>query len=145
MGACRAFFHQHIIAALLDHAGDQMIDEARIDERRIGGHPHDDVGIQLFGGAGEAGQHIVFRPAHHGDAFGCAEFHNRVVQRIGGGGDGDLFDQVRGFEAMHDVPEQRLAGDGLQHLAGQPGRAHARLDDGDDAQMFAAVHAASPL
>ena len=52
-------------------------------------HPHDDIRVQYFGGAGETRQHIVFRAAHHGDAFGRAEFDDRFVQRIGGGGDGD--------------------------------------------------------
>ena len=60
-------------------------------------------------------------------------------QRIGGGGDGDVLDQARRFQAMDDVPEQRLAGDGLQHLARQARRAHARLDHRDDAQMLAVV------
>ena len=146
MGACRALFQQHIIAILLDQGGDQMIDKAGIDEGRIGRDAHDDVGIQFFGGAGKARQHIVFRPAHHGDAFAVAPFHDRVVARIGGGGDRDLFDQMRALQAMHDVPEQRLAGDGLQHLAGQARRAHARLDDGDDAQMLVACSCAvTPL
>ena len=48
MGACRALFHQHIIAVLLDQGGDQMIDKTGIDEGRIRGHAHDDVGIQLL-------------------------------------------------------------------------------------------------
>ena len=61
MGAKRALFHHHIIAILLDQAGDQMIDEACIQEGRIGRNPHDDVGIEQFGGAGKPGKHIVFR------------------------------------------------------------------------------------
>ena len=79
MGAFRAIFHQHIIAVLLDQGGDQVIDKTGIDEGRIGRHPHDDVGIQLFGGAGIARQHIVFRPAHHDDAFVVAPFDNRLI------------------------------------------------------------------
>ena len=42
-----------------------------------------------------------------------------------------------------------LTGDGLEHLARQAGRTHARLDHGNDADMFARrvrhAHAASPL
>ena len=147
MGASRALFHQHIIAILVDQAGDQMIDEARIHERRIGGDAHDDIGIELFGGAGETGQHIVFGAAHHGDAVCRAEFHNRLVERIGRGGDGDLLDQLRGFEAMDDVPEQRLARDRLQHFARQAGRSHPRLDDCNNSRLgrTSRIHAASPL
>ena len=71
MSASGALFHQNIVAALLDHAGDQMIDEPRIQERRVGANPHHDIGVQHFGGAGEAGQHVVFRAAHNGDAGEC--------------------------------------------------------------------------
>ena len=36
MGAVSALFQQHVIAVLLDQGGDQVVDEAGIDERRIG-------------------------------------------------------------------------------------------------------------
>ena len=92
-----------------------------------------------FGGAREAGQHVVFRPAHDADVMRLAEFGDGVVERIGAGGDRDLFDQPRFLEAMHDVPQQRLAGDRLQDFARQARRTHPRLDHRDDAR---APHAA---
>ena len=76
-----------------------------------------------------------------GDAFMGAPFDDSVVARIGAGGDGDLVDAVTTLEAMHDVPEERLARDGPQHLARQAGGAHAGLDHRDDTGL----HAASPL
>ena len=110
-----------------------MIDEVRVDEGRIRGNPHDDVGVQHFGGAREAGQNVVFGAADHANAVCPTELDDGVVERIGAGGDCDLLDQARFFQAVHDVPEQRLAGDRFEHLAGQAGRAHPRLDDRDDA------------
>ena len=74
-----AFFEQHIVAVLLDEIFDQMIDEARIDERRIGGHAHDDVGVEQFGGARKPRQHVVFRSAHDGHIVLAAEFDDGVV------------------------------------------------------------------
>src|SRR5262249_45089353 len=77
----------------------------------------------------------------HGRAVLLAEFDDGVVQRIGRGRDSDIFDQ-RGFlEAMDDVPEKRLAGDGLQHLAGQARRAHAGLDNRNNPQVLGVAQA----
>ena len=84
------FLQQNIIAVLRDQMLHQMIDKARIDERRIGGHAHDDIGIEQFGGARKAGQHVILRPAHHGHIVGAAEFGDGVVARIGGRRNRDL-------------------------------------------------------
>ena len=147
MGAFHPVFQQHIVAILFDQGGNQMIHETRVYEGRIRRDAHDDVGVQLFSGTGIAAQHIVFRPAHHDDIVGVAPFHDGFVGRIDGGGDGDVFQQVAFLQPVHDVPQQRLAGDGLQHLARQAGRAHAGLDHRHDADILAgkAGHAASPL
>ncbi len=132
----RAVFEQHVIGIVFDHGRDQMIDEAGIDEGRIGIDTHDDVGIEEIGGARKPRQHIVLGPAHHRHAMFAAEFDDGVVERIGRGRNRDALDELRALETMHDVPQQRLAGDRLQHLSGQAGRAHAGLDHGDNAQMI---------
>ena len=129
----RAVFEQDVIAALVDHRRQQMVDERRVDEGRIGGHADDDVGVQKLGGARETGENVVFRSADDANAMRPAEFGDGVVQRIGAGGDCDLFDQARFLEAMHDVPQQRLAGDRFQHFSWQARRTHPRLDHRDDA------------
>jgi len=137
MGAFRAVLQQNVIAVLLDKGGDQVIHKTSIDERNVGRHLHDDVGVQLLGGAGIAGQHIVFGTAHHGDALGIAPFHDRLIGRVRAGSHRDLLQQVAGPQSMHDVPQQRLARDGFEHLAGQTRRAHPRLNDGDDSDVLA--------
>ena len=68
-----------------------------------------------------------------------APFDNRLVGGIDAGGDRDVFQQMAGLQAVNDVPQQRLAGDGFQNLARQAGRAHARLYDGDDADILAGI------
>ena len=137
MGARRAVFQKDIVAILLDQGGDEMIDKAGIDEGSVRRHPHDDVGIQFFGGLGIARQHVIFRPAHHGDAVGVAPFHDGLVGGIHAGGHGDVFQQPTRLQAMHDVPQQRLSGDGFEHLARQAARAHTRLYNGDNADILA--------
>jgi hypothetical protein len=137
MSGHRTVFQQHIVAVLFEQRRQKMIDEAGIDEGCIGRHPHDDICVQQLCGARKTRKHIVFGAAHDRHALLAAERNNGVVARIGGRGDGDLFDELRAAQAMDDVPEQRLTRDRLQHLAGQACRAHARLDDGDDAQMIA--------
>ena len=75
----------------------------------------------MLRGQGEPGQNVILGTAHHSDTVRRAELHNRFIERIGGGGDGDVLDQLRTFEAMNDVPEQWFAGDRFQHFARQAG------------------------
>ena len=147
MGAFHAVFQQDIVAILFDQGGNQVIHETRVYEGRVRRHPYDDVGVQLFGRAGIAAQHIIFGPAHHDDVVGVAPFHDGFVGRIDGGGDGNVFQQPAFLQPVHDMPQQRLAGDGPQHLARQSGGAHAGLDHRHDADILAGKtgHAASPL
>ncbi len=128
-----AIFEQNVIAILIDQRGDEMIHEACIDEGRIGGNPHDDIGIGCLRCQRETRQHVIFRPADDSDSIAFAEFDDGIIERIGAGRDGDLGNEFRTPEAAHDMPKQRFARDGFEHLARKPGRPHAGLHDGDDA------------
>jgi len=119
MGCCGPFFQKNVVAVLFKKCRDEVIDEGCVDERCIGVHAHDYVGIEQFCGAGEPRQHVIFGAAHHGDIVVACPFRNRVVARIGGGRDGDFLDESRALKAMDYVPEQGLSRYGLQHLAGQ--------------------------
>ena len=90
-----------------------MIDERRVDERRVGRDAHDDVGVERLRGPREAREHVVFRAAHDGDAV--ARPNSTMASSRGLVVVATAISSIRceRLQAMHDVPEQRLAGDGL--------------------------------
>ena len=105
MGRHRAILQQHIIAVLFEQSRNKVVDETCIDERRIRGHTDDHVGVEHLCGSCKARKHIVFRPADHDHVVLPAPVHDRIVARMGRCRDGDLLDELRAFQAVHDVPQ----------------------------------------
>ena len=132
MGAEHAGFELHEIRAGAGQAVDQIVDQIRIDQRRVAGDPQQGAGAGLQRRQPVALQHILQRPAHTDHADFGAKLLDGVVTRVDGCRDRHRIHGAALIQAVDDVPEQRLARDRHQHLAGQARGPHARLDDGDD-------------
>ena len=78
-----------------------------------------------------AAEHVMQATAMAGNLVLGAKISQRVVAGFGGGCDNDPVYVLTSLCALHDVPDHRVASEGLQHFAGQAAGGHARLDDGD--------------
>ncbi len=104
-------------------------DHRRIEQRTIGRDADDDIGAGRRHRAGVAIEHVVLGAAMHRHAVLRAPVRDRIVGRRRRGRDPDLVDADRGTRSPHHPGQCRPAAEVRQHLAGQPRRAHAGLDD----------------
>ena len=110
----------------------RVVDHRGVEQRAVGGEPHDHVGARGGGRARVARQHVVLASAEDAGAGGGRELGDRVVTRVVGGGDPDGVQRIGGGDTLEHRGQQRAAGNHGEALAGQAGRAHTGLDDRDD-------------
>jgi hypothetical protein len=120
-----------VIDAGLLRGVDHLVDDLRIGERAIACEAHDIRRLETFGRTDEAIEHVVQAAAMAAYADAFAQGLQCIVARIGAGRYDQIVDAPGTPHAFDLVREQRLATDAQQHLAGQAGRAHARLQDGE--------------
>ncbi|GBE14652.1 hypothetical protein BMS3Abin14_00698 [bacterium BMS3Abin14] len=119
-----------IIGILFDEGPDQPVDNLWIHQRRVTGHPHNHIRFQRLRGLPVAIQNIFLRTPNTGDLLSRTEFHQWIVDTVHRCSHRNVGNRPAFFQAMDDMPEDRLARQGLQDFAGKTAGPHSRLDDG---------------
>ena len=110
---------------------DDSVGDPRIDQRAVGCHSHDDVGIGGTRGPDHPGQHVLLAAPQDPDSLGGSSFDDRVVAGCDRGCDDDLVKRVALRAAGGSPGRASAVRRGPQHLPGETCRAHAGLHDTD--------------
>ena len=117
----QTWFQHDEVGVVAQHLADEIVDERRIDEGCVGSDADNDVRVDCLCCKCVAREHVVFGASDNDCALrlriGC-EF---VVSWIGGCCDAQRLNEVRFFQTMKHVPEQRLTRDGLQDFSWHAG------------------------
>jgi len=139
---------RHVVDVSVKHAPDDLVQNGRVDQRTVGGDPHDDIGVKRGRGAIEAIQDILFAAAEDVDATGAAERLDGIIGRPVRRGDDDLLYGLSLPYALDNVLQHGPVQNRLQDFVRQAARTHPGLDDGDNprfpAQGFSPLHVQRP-
>lgn len=110
---------------------DEFVDDRPIRERTVRRKPNDGLRSRALGDDGaEAAEHVQQVAAEDREPHGCASLSQRVVAGIDARRHHQFVDVPAAAQPLGLPRNHRLAEDGHQDLAREPGRGHARLNDG---------------
>ena len=112
--------------------GYYAVDLLWVNHRAIGGDAHDHVGIMFTSSLVIAVQDVELAATKDRHCLLLAKRSDRVIRRVGSGGDHHPSDGLGAPDAVDHPCQHRLPAQVAQDFAGQPAGAHAGLYDGDD-------------
>eukprot|EP00828_Plagiopyla_frontata_P018220 TRINITY_DN2342_c0_g1_i1.p1 TRINITY_DN2342_c0_g1~~TRINITY_DN2342_c0_g1_i1.p1 ORF type:complete len:362 (+),score=102.40 TRINITY_DN2342_c0_g1_i1:107-1192(+) len=127
----------HVVVFARTQGGQGRAQRVAVRKRVVGGDAHEIVRI-VIGATQEPGQHVLLLPPDNGHALGLPPGGQRVVLRVGGGGQDKVVRVPEPLEPPEQEHEHGHARHGIERLARKPGGRIPGLDDQPDA------HAAPP-
>ena len=125
----------HVVeAGVLEPGADDLVHHRGVDQRAVGGNLRHRIAVHRARRGDVTVEQVGGMPADHRHLRLRRQLGDGVVTGVGGGGHHDRRGGAGRLQPLQHPDQQRLAGQGHQDLARQPGGTGAGLDDDEDFQ-----------